>query len=73
MIDLEKKKQLVVKILANTFDCILFALILTVSSLVIFIGIYFPTGNIMLEAWLVLDSVGLAYYERTSKGLKIMG
>ena len=52
-------------------SCTFLALILTVPSLVIFIGIYFSTGDVVPGAWLL---IGLAYSKRIFKSLpKIVG
>ena len=65
-IHLQKKKRLIVEILVNTVWASTFlALILTVPSLVIFMGIYFFTGNIVHDALVGfgLHFVGLVYSE----------
>lgn len=66
-----KKQELTVEVLVNTVWVSTFlALILTIPSLVIFMGIYFSTGNILLGAVVGfgLHFVGLAYSEKISKG-----
>lgn len=67
-----KKQELTIDILVNTVWVSTFlALMLTVPSLVIFMGIYFTTGNILLGIVIGfgLHFVGLAYSEKISKGL----
>lgn len=67
-----KKQELTVETVVNTVWISTFlALILTIPSLVIFMGIYFSTGNILLGAVVGfgLHFVGLAFSERMSKGL----
>jgi len=66
-----KKQELTVDILVNTVWVSTFlALMLTVPSIVIFRGIYFVTGNLLLGvvSGFGLYFVGLAYSE-ISKGL----
>lgn len=67
-----KKQELTVGVIVNTVWVSTFlALILTIPSLVIFMGIYFSTGNILLGivVGFGLHFVGLAYSEKISKGL----
>ena len=67
-----KKQDLTVDVLVNTVWVSTFlALMLTVPSLVIFIGIYFSTGNLLLAAvsGFGLHFVGLTYSEKISNGL----
>lgn len=67
-----KKQELTVDTIVNTVWISTFlALILTVPSLLIFIGIYFVSGNILVGAVIGfgLHFVGLAYSEKISKGL----
>jgi hypothetical protein len=67
-----KKQELTVEVVVNTVWISTFlALILTIPSLVIFMGIYFSTGNILLGAVVGfgLHFIGLAFSERISKGL----
>jgi len=67
-----KKQGLTIEIIVNTIWISTFlALILTIPSLIIFMGIYFSTGNILLGVVLGfgLHFVGLAYSEKISKGL----
>ena len=67
-----KKQELTVEVIVNTVWVSTFlALILTIPSLVIFMGIYFSTGNILLGivVGFGLHFVGLAYSEKISKGL----
>jgi len=66
-----KKQELTVDILVNTVWVSTFlALMLTVPSIVIFMGIYFATENLLLGvvSGFGLHFVGLAYSE-ISKGL----
>ena len=61
-----KKQELTVDILVNTVWVSTFlALMLTVPSIVIFMGIYFATGNLLLGvvSGFGLHFVGLAYSE----------
>ena len=65
-----KKQELTLDVIVNTLWLITFlALILTVPSLAIFMGIYFSTGNILLGIVLGfgLHFVGLAYSENFSE------
>lgn len=67
-----KKQELAVETIVNAVWISTFlALILTVPSLVIFMGIYFSTGNILLGVVVGfgLHFVGLAYSGKVSKGL----
>ena len=67
-----KKQELTIDVLVNTVWVSTFlALMLTVPSLVIFMGIYFTSGNILLGIVIGfgLHFVGLAYSEKISKGL----
>lgn len=67
-----KKQELTVEVIVNTVWISTFlALILTIPSLVIFMGIYFSTGNILLGTVVGfgLHFVGLAYSEKISRGL----
>ncbi len=67
-----KKQELTVEVIINTVWVSTFlALILTIPSLIIFMGIYFSTGNILLGTVVGfgLHFVGLAYSEKISKGL----
>lgn len=67
-----KKQELTVETVVNTVWISTFlALILTIPSLIIFMGIYFSTGNILLGAVVGfgLHFVGLAFSERISVGL----
>jgi hypothetical protein len=67
-----KKQELTVETIVNTIWISTFlALILTVPSLVIFMGVYFSTGNILLGTVLGfgLHFIGLAYSEKISNGL----
>ena len=67
-----KKQELTVEAIVNTVWVSTFlALILTVPSLIMFMGIYFSTGNILLGTVVGfgLHFVGLAYSEKISKGL----
>ena len=67
-----KKQELTVEVIVNTVWVSTFlALIITIPSLVIFMGIYFSTGNILLGTMVGfgLHFVGLAYSEKISKGL----
>ena len=66
-----KKQELTIDILVNTVWVSTFlALMLTVPSIVIFMGIYFATGNLLLG---VVSSFGLHFvgfvYSEISKGL----
>jgi len=66
-----KKQELTVDILVNTVWVSTFlALMLTVPSIVIFMGIYFATGNLLLG---VVSGFGLHFeglvYSEISKGL----
>ncbi|HXV38246.1 MAG TPA: hypothetical protein VD699_01540 [Nitrosopumilaceae archaeon] len=66
------KQELTIEVLVNTVWVSTFlALMLTVPSLVIFMGIFFATGNILLGVVIGfgLHFVGLAYSEKISKGL----
>jgi hypothetical protein len=66
-----KKQELTIDILVNTVWVSTFlALMLTVPSIVIFMGIYFATGNLLLGfvSGFGLHFVGLVYSE-ISKGL----
>ena len=67
-----KKQELRVEVIVNTAWVSTFlALILTIPSLVIFMGIYFSTGNILLGVLVGfgLHFVGLGYSDKLSKGL----
>ena len=67
-----KKQELTVETVVNTVWISTFlALILTIPSLIIFMGIYFSTGNILLGAVVGfgLHFVGLAFSEKISVGL----
>jgi hypothetical protein len=67
-----KKQELSVETIVNTAWVSTFlALILTIPSLVIFMGIYLSTGNILLGVLVGfgLHFVGLGYSDKISKGL----
>lgn len=67
-----QRQELTVDTIVNTVWVSTFlALVLTIPSLMIFMRIYFSTGNILLGAVVGfgLHFVGLAYSERISKGL----
>lgn len=67
-----KNHELTVETIVNTVWVSTFlALMLTVPSLVIFMGIYFATGNLLLGIVIGfgLHFIGLAYSEKISKGL----
>lgn len=69
---LGKKYELTIETIVNTAWVSTFlALMLTVPSLVIFMGIYFATGNILVGVVIGfgLHFVGLAYSDKISKGL----
>lgn len=65
-----KKQELTVDVVNTVWVSTFLALVLTAPSLVIFIGIYFSTGNILLGVVLGfgLHFVGLAYSENISRG-----
>jgi hypothetical protein len=67
-----KKQGLTVDMIVNTVWVSTFlALMLTIPSVVIFMGIYLASGNILLGVVVGfgLHFVGLAYSEKISKGL----
>jgi hypothetical protein len=67
-----KKQELNIETIVNTAWVSTFlALILTIPSLVIFMGIYFSTGNILLGVLVGfgLHFVGFSYSDKISKGL----
>ncbi|HSD05032.1 MAG TPA: hypothetical protein VLB45_04680 [Nitrosopumilaceae archaeon] len=67
-----KRQELTVETVVNTVWISTFlALILTIPSLIIFMGIYFSTGNILLGAVVGfgLHFIGLAFSAKISEGL----
>lgn len=67
-----KKQELSVEAIVNTAWVSTFlALILTIPSLVIFTGIFFSTGNILLGVitGFGLHFIGLGYSDKISNGL----
>lgn len=70
-----KKQELTVEMIVNTVWVSTFlALILTIPSLLIFMGIYFTTGNILacVVVGFGLHFVGLAYSEISMGLLRIV-